>query len=221
MIVDFNPVAIDLGFVTIHWYGIAWALSFLMVNAGMQYTAKKYHGEKIANQLSNIIFWGFVGVFIGGRLGYVMFYSFDSFLAKPISLFYLQQGGMSFHGGVLGGILTAFWQSRKQNFSIWLALDIGALWIPLALFTVRIANFINGELWGREVEESFIFAMYFVSDPNFLPRHPSQLYEAALEGPILGLLAWQYFRIFRIKMNIAGVTTCLVIASYGVLAHHR
>lgn len=178
-----DPIALNLGPLTIRWYSLAYIAGILL---GWWYLAAEHKKKPIANlsktALDDTIMWAVVGIIAGGRLGYVLFYKPDYYLSHPLEIFYLWQGGMSFHGGLLG-MIAAFWLFCKKYRVRFLALiDIIACAAPIGLFFGRLANFINGELFGRITENPI--GMVF---PNggFLPRHPSQLYEAALEGAVL------------------------------------
>jgi len=152
--------------------------------------------------LEDLIFYAAMGVILGGRVGYVVFYNFNQFIADPIMLFKVWEGGMSFHGGLLG-VIFALWFSAKKNQCTLLALtDFIAPVVPIGLLTGRIGNFINAELWGRttDVYWSFVFP-----GAGPLPRHPSQLYEAALEGLVLFLILWIYSSKPRPYMAVSGL----------------
>ena len=180
-----DPVFIDLGFLKIHWYGIMYLLAFLFAYLLAKIQAKKLSDWNI-KQVEDLIFYGVLGAVLGGRLGYMFFYNFSMFIDNPIIFFALQNGGMSFHGGFLGVLVASILFSRKYNKTFFATTDFIAPLVPLGLGFGRIGNFINGELWGG-VTDSF-WGVY-VSDLE-QTRHPSQLYEAFLEGFVLFIILW-------------------------------
>jgi phosphatidylglycerol:prolipoprotein diacylglycerol transferase len=197
-----DPVAISLGPIKVHWYG----LMYLIGIAGAWYLLSKRvtkaNSPVKPEALEDLIFYAAMGVILGGRVGYVLFYNFSSFLADPVMLFKVWEGGMSFHGGLIG-VIFAMWLSARKNQCTVLALtDFIAPVVPVGLLAGRIGNFINAELWGRttDVYWSFVFP-----GAGPLPRHPSQLYEAALEGLLLFLILWFYSSKPRPYMAISGM----------------
>ncbi len=185
---EIDPVALALGPLQIHWYGLTYLLSFLIVWRLFIFRAKKPWSPIEPKQAEDLIFNGALGVVIGGRLGYVFFYKMDQFLADPLWLFRLWEGGMSFHGGLLGVLVALYISARLWKVAFLQIGDFVAPMVPVGLFFGRIGNFIGQELWGRPTDGWW--AMVFPSDPTGLPRHPSQLYEAALEGLLLFILLW-------------------------------
>lgn len=187
----FDPIAIELGPLAVHWYGLMYLLGFVFAWWLGNRRAAQPGSEWTKDQVSDVLFYGFLGVIVGGRLGYVLFYQFDTFLADPVYLIKIWSGGMSFHGGLVG-VLTAFWLfGRKHNKTFFAVADFIAPLIPFGLGAGRLGNFINGELWGRvtDVPWGIIFPA-----AGMLPRHPSQLYQFALEGVVLLIiltLAWR------------------------------
>jgi phosphatidylglycerol:prolipoprotein diacylglycerol transferase len=208
---QFDPVAIALGPLAVRWYGLMYLVGFALIwAAGRWRIARRPGGVWGAGDLDDVLFHGILGVIIGGRLGYVLFYKFGDYLAEPWRIFYVWEGGMSFHGGMLGVIvaLALFARSRRQD---WLAAtDFIAPLVPLGLAAGRLGNFINAELWGRPA--SVPWAMVF---PNVdaVPRHPSQLYEFALEGIVLLALLWW----FSARERPRGAVSGLFLAGYGAL----
>jgi phosphatidylglycerol:prolipoprotein diacylglycerol transferase len=162
-------------------------------------------------QVSDMVFYVAMGVILGGRIGYVLFYEFDKFLADPIWLFKLSQGGMSFHGGLLG-VLVAVWLFCRKHQKEWVPMmDFVAPIVTPGLFFGRIGNFINGELWGRPVDDpNYPFGMVF-QHVDSLPRHPSQLYEAGLEGVVLFIVLWWFSAKPRPRMAVS----TLFLIGYG------
>lgn len=207
---NINPIAIDLGVVQIHWYGLMYLLAFGCAWGLATYRAKQRNWT--ADMVSDLIFFGAMGVILGGRIGYVFFYGFEHFLQNPLWLFQVWTGGMSFHGGFLGVIVAMlFWCKKYQK--NWLeTLDFIAPCVPLGLMFGRFGNFIGGELWGRPVQDlSYPFAMIFSHVDN-IPRHPSQLYQAFGEGFLLFILLWWFSSKPRPRMAVSA----LFLIGYGI-----
>lgn len=206
---QFDPVAIHIGSFGIHWYGLMYLAGFMTLlwlgkwrihnNPGCGWTAK---------QLDDALFYGALGVILGGRLGYVLFYQPAHFLAHPAQILAVWQGGMSFHGGFLGVLIAMIIFARKEG-KRWLSLmDFIAPLVPPGLAAGRMGNFINGELWGRPTD--LPWGMVF-PQVDALPRHPSQLYEFGLEGLALFLILW----IYSSKPRPAGAVSGLFLIGYG------
>ena len=183
-----DPVAVAIGPIAIRWYALAYVAGLL---GGWFYARRLAAREALwrplraptATDVDDLIVWVAFGVVLGGRLGYVLFYNLRAFLAEPLEIFAVWHGGMSFHGGFLGAILALVLFARSRNLNPLTMLDLAAVVTPIGLFFGRIANFVNGELWGRPAPD-FPYAFVF---PNGgpIPRHPSQLYEAFAEGLVL------------------------------------
>lgn len=199
----FDPVAIHLGPLAIRWYGLMYLLGFALFVVLARYRIRRNPGSGWDfQQIDDLLFYGVLGVILGGRLGYVLFYKFSDYLHDPIKIFYVWEGGMSFHGGLLG-VIVAVWLFARKTGKPWLGItDFVAPLVPLGLGAGRIGNFINAELWGRPTDVPW--AMVF---PNVdaLPRHPSQLYEFALEGLVLFALLWLYSARPRPLGAVSGV----------------
>ncbi len=208
---NIDPIALDLGVVKVHWYGVMYLVGFTLVWYLGNYRCRLSKGEWTKEQLSDIIFFGAVGVLLGGRFGYVLFYQFDYFLQDPLWLFKIWQGGMSFHGGLLGVGVALYVFSKKWKKAFFDVTDFVAPLVPLALGAGRIGNFIGGELWGRVTSEPW--GMVFPNDPLQLPRHPSQLYQFALEGVLLFIILW----LFSSKPRPQKVVTGAFLLGYGIL----
>ncbi|MDR3391390.1 MAG: prolipoprotein diacylglyceryl transferase [Sulfuriferula sp.] len=205
----FNPVAIAIGPLSIRWYGLMYLLAFvLLLVLGRLRIKQQPHAGWDIKQLDDVLFYGVLGVVLGGRLGYVLFYKFSYYLAHPIEIFYVWQGGMSFHGGFLG-VAFAMWLFARREGKSWLSItDFIAPLVPLGLGAGRIGNFINGELWGRPTD--LPWGMVF-PDVDMIPRHPSQLYEFGLEGLALFALLW----LFSARPRPMGAVSGLFLIGYG------
>lgn len=210
---DISPIAVQIGPLAIRWYALAYVVGMVMG----QWLVCKLDDRRAVPMLSkaardNLIVYGVLGVILGGRIGYVLFYNLDYYLQNPEHILTVWQGGMSFHGG-LCGVLVAFWLFARKYQLRWLALmDLFAVVAPIGLFFGRLANFVNGELYGRVTESSM--GMVF---PNGgpLPRHPSQLYEAGLEGLVLFILIWLLATRTR-AMEKTGLLGGVFIGGYGI-----
>lgn len=182
---DIDPVALQIGPVAIRWYGLAYVVGILSGWGLLKARATRPGAPFTPDDVGDMVFYAALGGVLGGRLGYVLFYNFDQYLHAPASIFAVWQGGMAFHGGVLGFIVATAWFARRRGVSFLAVTDFIVPVVPIGLFFGRIANFINGELWGRVSDVPW--AMVFPgAGPD--PRHPSQLYEACLEGVVLFLV---------------------------------
>ncbi|MCF7980583.1 MAG: prolipoprotein diacylglyceryl transferase [Pseudomonadales bacterium] len=206
---NINPVALSLGPLKVHWYGLMYLIGFAAAWWLARLRSRRADSPLKETQISDLIFYGALGVVIGGRFGYVLFYHFDYFLAKPLWLFYVWEGGMSFHGGLLGVITALFIYSRKLGINVFALTDFIAPMVPIGLGAGRIGNFIGGELWGRVSDVPW--AMVFPNAGN-LPRHPSQLYQFALEGVVLFTILWWYSAKPRPRLQVSG----LFLIGYGL-----
>ena len=208
---NINPIAIDLGIIQIRWYALSyiagillsWALILKIIKFKSINIDKKVISELISNSM--------IGIIIGGRLGYVIFYNPEYFLNNLTEIFKLWNGGMSFHGGFIGVIMAVIYTSKVSKTPIMLLADLIAVVSPIGIFFGRLANFINGELYGRVTNHTF--GMIFPNGGN-LPRHPSQLYEAFFEGFILFIIMLLFIKFTNV-LNKRGFITALFISLYG------
>ncbi|MEM1081773.1 MAG: prolipoprotein diacylglyceryl transferase, partial [Pseudomonadota bacterium] len=224
-LVDFDPVALDLGWFQIHWYGISYLLAFLTAWWLMRLRADQPQWPITREQVGDYLFWGIIGVIVGGRLGYVLFYGLDRWANDPWFPLRIQDGGMSFHGGVIGVLVAMAWFARHHKIPFLKLGDFTAMVVPIGLALGRLANFIGGELWGRlsDAPWAMIFPQSLsaaMADPtalrlaweqgqlNEFARHPSQLYQAALEGILLFVIVW----LFAAKPRPSGAVGGLFLA---------
>lgn len=207
---NIDPVAFALGPLKVHWYGLMYLIGIGAAWGLAKLRMKRFDPTWTNETLSDLVFLCAMGVMLGGRLGYVLFYDLSAYIAEPLLIFQVWKGGMSFHGGLLGVILAMFWFSRKHHKSFFQLADFIAPLVPIGLGAGRIGNFINAELWGKATDVSW--AMIFPTDPLQLARHPSQLYQFALEGVALFVILWLYSRKPRPTASVSG----LFVACYGV-----
>ena len=207
-----NPVIVSFGVIQIRWYGIAYVLGFLLgiylikqINQGYQ--------KRIKNkQIDDFFIWSVIGVILGGRIGYVLFYQTATILTDPINILFIWKGGMSFHGGLIGIIISIFLFSKKYSIDFFQLSDLVSSVAPIGLFFGRFANFINVELYGRVTD--FPLAMIYPSIDQ-APRHPSQLYEAFFEGVVLFIIL-RHCNKKNYSQNNFGFITSLFLILYGI-----
>lgn len=189
---NIDPVAFSLGPLQVHWYGLMYLLAFGTAWLLASYRIKKPGSSWTAEQVSDLLFFCAMGIILGGRAGYVLFYNFNQFLNDPVWLFRVWEGGMSFHGGLLGVLIAVAWFGYKYKKSFFEVGDFVAPFVPIGLMFGRIGNFIGGELWGRIADPASVpWAMVFPRAGE-LARHPSQLYQALGEGLLLFIILWIY-----------------------------
>ena len=228
---QFDPILVSLGPLPIRWYALSYIVGFaLFIFLGKRRikAGNTFFTEKL---LDDFVIWGVLGVILGGRLGYILFYKFNDYIADPISIFKVWEGGMAFHGGFIGVLVAILLFAMKQKRSFFEVSDFIAPLVPLGLASGRIGNFINGELWGRVTSPNAWWAMGFpqaahediayatthpewmtvLVENNVLPRHPSQLYQFALEGLCLFAIVWWFSR----KPRPIGQVSALFLLGYG------
>ncbi len=210
---QFDPVAISLGPISIHWYGLMYLLAFvLFVVLGRLHARRRPELGWDARQIDDLLLYGMLGVVIGGRLGEVLFFQPGYYLRNPLEIVAIWRGGMSFHGGFLG-VLVAMWlYGRRSGKNFWQVTDFIAPLVPTGLAAGRVGNFINGELWGRPVSMDLPWAMVFPWVDS-LPRHPSQLYQAAGEGLLLFAILW----VYSAKSRPVKAVSAAFLLGYGLL----
>lgn len=203
-----DPVMLHLGPLELHWYGFMYLLGGLFAYwwGTRRALASPYWTTE---QWQDLLFWSFIALVVGGRVGYVFFYQFSTFITNPLFLFDIRSGGMSFHGGMLGVIACLLFFSKKHRVSLWQVGDFVAPLVPIGLGLGRLGNFINGELWGRPTEVAW--GMVFPAVDQ-LPRHPSQLYQVMGEGILLFALLWWFSR----KSRPVGAIGALFLIGYGM-----
>ena len=199
---QFNPVVISLGPLSIHWYGVMYIIAFGGAWVLASYRRNMKPNQWSTDQISDLVFYGAIGAVVGGRLGSVFFYNFDRFLVDPLWVFRVWEGGMSFHGGLLGVGVAFYFYSKSLRKGFWETIDFIVPFVPFGLGAGRIGNFIGGELWGRPTDVPWGMVFPHVDQ---LPRHPSQLYEVALEGVALFILLWWFSSKPRPRLAVSGV----------------
>ncbi len=211
---QFDPIAVSLGPLAVRWYGLMYVIAFvLFMVLGRLHLKRRPDMSFTVRDLDDLLFYGVLGVVLGGRLGYVLFYKLSYYLAHPVEIFYVWQGGMSFHGGFLGVLVAMWWLGRKTNRSFFQVTDFIAPLVPTGLAAGRLGNFINGELPGRIADPAvWPWAMWFPQvDANPVARHPSQLYQFALEGLTLFVILWLYSK----KPRPVGAVSAVFLIGYG------
>lgn len=212
---QFNPIAVSLGPLKVHWYGLTYLVAFVAAYLLGVYRARQQPFVDrgwTRQHVEDLLFFAMLGVVLGGRLGYVLFYKPSFYFSHPMEIFAVWQGGMAFHGGLLGVITAMAVFAKRQGRHFFEVADLVAPCVPIGLAAGRIGNFINGELWGRAADASLPWAMVFPESGTDIPRHPSQLYQFGLEGLLLFVLLWVYARKPRPQGAVAGA----FLFGYGV-----
>jgi phosphatidylglycerol:prolipoprotein diacylglycerol transferase len=206
---DIDRVAFSLGPVKVHWYGLMYLLAFAGAWLLANWRLKHYKLNWTIDQISDLIFYAALGIILGGRIGYMLFYNFSELINYPLELFKIWNGGMSFHGGLIGAIIAVWIFARRFEKSFWETMDFAAPLVPLGLAAGRVGNFINGELWGRVTDVPWAMVFPHVDDS---PRHPSTIYEFGLEGIALFILVWCYAS----KPRPAGRVSAVFLMGYAL-----
>ncbi|MCG9082689.1 prolipoprotein diacylglyceryl transferase [Laribacter hongkongensis] len=229
---QFDPVAISLGPMAIRWYGLMYLVGFVLFIVLGNVRIRKGNTVFTPKMLDDLLFWGVLGVILGGRLGQVLFYEPGYYLDHPLEIFMVWKGGMSFHGGFLGVLAASWLFAHRNHLSFWQVTDFVAPLVPLGLAAGRLGNFINGELWGRVTAPDKPWAMLFpqargedlqlaAGNPQYaqwfaqygaLPRHASQLYEVLLEGIVLFVVLWW----FTSRPRARGQASAVFLIGYGI-----
>ncbi|MES2785590.1 MAG: prolipoprotein diacylglyceryl transferase [Pseudomonadota bacterium] len=214
-----DPVALQIGPLAVHWYGLTYLAAFglFMLLAMLRLRHEPFASVRAPlawsrKDVEDILFLGVLGVVVGGRIGYCLFYKPEYYLAHPLEIFYIWQGGMSFHGGMLGVIAAQWWYARSRGRPFWQVMDFVAPCVPTGLAAGRVGNFINGELWGRAADPSLPWAMIFPHSGSMVPRHPSQIYQFLMEGVLLFIILWVYGRKERKPAQVSAV----FLIGYGI-----
>lgn len=230
---NFNPVALQLGPLAIRWYALSYIVGFALFIWLGRKRIKAGNTVFTNEMLDDLLTWGVLGVILGGRVGYILFYNFGEYWAHPLDMLKIWEGGMSFHGGFLGVVFAIFLFAKKRGLRFWQVMDFVAPLVPTGLASGRIGNFINGELWGRVTNPEHFWSMGFaqarsadellaagnvqyaqwLAQYGYLPRHPSQLYQFALEGLMLFVLVWWFSK----KIRPEGQVAMVFLMGYGVL----
>ena len=204
---EIDPVIIQIGWFSIRWYSLTWIAAFLTI----YFLIKNYQKDLNTEQVSDLMFYSLLGAILGGRAGYVLFYSIEQFFNNPLSIFFIWEGGLSFHGGLLGVLVACLLLSKKWGVSFFWLMDRVAPFVPPGLGFVRLGNFMNSELLGRPTDMSW--GVIFPSDPLGISRHPSQLYQAFGEGILLFIYMFIVVQKPKPLMNVSGH----FLIGYGVI----
>jgi phosphatidylglycerol:prolipoprotein diacylglycerol transferase len=210
---QFDPIALQVGPLAVRWYGLMYLAGFMafLWLGKRRAAAQPWHGMN-AQDVDDLLFYGVLGVVLGGRLGQVVFYEPAYYLAHPLEILAVWKGGMAFHGGMLGVFVAMALWARKSGKTFFQVTDFIAPLVPLGLMAGRIGNFINGELWGRAADPALPWSMIF-PHVDSLPRHPSPLYQAAGEGLLLFVILW----LFSARQRAVGAVSGMFMIGYGTL----
>ena len=205
-----DPVAISAGPITIYWYGLAYVVGALLTAVVMYRTQRRWGFNITIDDLTSVVVGVVFGLIIGARLFYVIFYGDGYYWAHPLEIFATNEGGMSFHGGLVGGIIGGVLVCRMYKLDAWTIADLAVIGAPLALCLGRCANFVNGELWGKPTD--LPWGVIFGGAAGDMPRHPSQIYQFLMEGVLLFILLWVYAR----RQHKPGQVAAMFLLGYGV-----
>lgn len=206
-----DPIALSIGPLTVRWYGIAYILGFICGGAMIVYVARRWKIKFNFDALVTVLLCVVIGVIVGGRLGYVLFYGFEEYFAEPLAILDFSRGGMSFHGGLVGALLAGIIAAKAIKMPYLTLADLGVIGAPIGLFFGRCANFINGELWGAPTDAAW--GVVFGGSAGLMARHPTQLYEALLEGLVIFVVLFALSR--KIPPRPRGTFLGLFLIMYG------
>jgi phosphatidylglycerol:prolipoprotein diacylglycerol transferase len=209
---NIDPIALDLGFIVIRWYALAYIAGFLIGVSYIKRFVQTAPHAMTKDQVDDLLLWVVIGVVLGGRIGYVLFYNLPVYLDDPGRILMVWQGGMAFHGGMLGTLVAMFLFAKRKQLDFKAIGDTVCCAVPVGLFFGRLANFINAELYGRTTDGPM--GIIFPTDPTQMPRHPSQLYEALLEGLVLFIVLWLLSRRDEIRTR-PGMLSGFFLIGYG------
>ena len=204
---EIDPIIFQAGWISIRWYSVTWIAAFFTI----YWLIKNYQKDLNAEQVSDLMFYSLLGAILGGRAGYVFFYSIEQFFNNPLSIFFIWEGGLSFHGGLLGVLVACLLLAKKWKVAFFWLMDRVAAFVPPGLGFVRLGNFMNSELLGRPTDMHW--GVIFPSDPLGIARHPSQIYQAVGEGIFLFIYMILIIRKSKPTMNISGH----FLLGYGVI----
>lgn len=208
---NLDPVAFSAGPFTVRWYGIAYVLGFVFTGLVIYIVAKRWKIKVGIDQVTTIIMWAIIGIILGARLGYVLFYGAGYYLENPGKIFMFSEGGMSFHGGLIGGLLSAIVSAKQLKMPYTTIADLCVIGAPIGLFFGRCANFVNGELWGAATD--LPWGVVFGGYAGDIARHPTQLYEALLEGVVIFIVLFTLAR--KLPPRPRGTFLGLFLVMYG------
>ncbi len=211
---DLDPIAFQWGFFVVRWYSLAYIVGLLLAWGLLRLMSKKTHSSFTVLKIDDFLVWAIVGIILGGRLGYVLFYQLPYYVEYPLHVFALWEGGMSFHGGLIGMIVATILFAKKKEINMFMVGDMLAVVAPIGLFLGRIANFINGELYGR-ITHNVPWAIIFPMGGDE-PRHPSQLYEAGVEGLLLFIILNSVWWLMPKYRERYGFTAGLFFVLYSI-----
>lgn len=208
---EIDPVALSLGPLKVRWYGLMYLIGFVGGWWFLRVRVRQLKLDWSEDQVSDLLFYSALGVVLGGRVGYVLFYNFDTFLTDPLMLLRVWEGGMSFHGGLLGVLAAMLWYGRSAQRRFFELTDLIAPVVPIGLGAGRLGNFINGELWGKATDMPWAFMV------EGIPRHPTQLYELLLEGVVMFTVLMWYGRKPRPLMAVSGLFAMMYAVFRGIV----